>query len=111
MPIMACEHNMVTFVNNRIFKHKVMCINYTMYDLWCTQDSLNSDTYADFMTLPYNIHSESTNNNFPYRFGHIIGIFHAMVLYNGSGLQSGKLQHMAFLFVQWFTIDQSYCGG
>jgi hypothetical protein len=34
-----------------------------------------------------------------------------MVLYNGTGLQLSEPQHMAFLFVQWFTIDQSYHGG
>jgi hypothetical protein len=102
---------MVTFVNNRIFKHKVMRINYTTYDLRRAQDSLNSRTHADFMTLPCNIYSGSTNDDFPYQFGRIIGIFHAMVLYNGTGLQLSEPQHMEFLFVRWFTIDQRYRGG
>jgi hypothetical protein len=109
--ITAHKRNMVTFVNNRIFKHKVMRINYTTYDLRRAQDSLNSCTHADFMTLPCDIHSGSTNDDFPYQFGRIIGIFHAMVLYNGTGLQLSKLQHMEFLFVRWFTIDQRYRGG
>lgn len=61
---------------------------------------------------------------FPYRFGRIIGIFHAKVLYNVPGLGTGPTQsrlkepqHIEFLFVRWFTTaangakDQHYHGG
>jgi hypothetical protein len=45
------ERSTVTFVNNRIYKHKVMRVNYTTYDLRRAQDSLNSRTHADIMVL------------------------------------------------------------
>jgi hypothetical protein len=82
--ITARERNMIIFINNRIFKHKALRMNYTTYNLRHAQDSLSSRTHADFMTLPCesDIHPESTSSCFPYRFGRIIGIFHTMVLYN-----------------------------
>jgi hypothetical protein len=117
--ITANDRNRVNFVNNHIFKHKVMRVNYTTYDLRRAQDSLNSRTHADFMTLPStpcDAYPESiSNQSFPYRFGRIIGIFHAMVLYNvpGSRIQVFESQHMEFLYVRWFTLaaDQHYRGG
>lgn len=113
--VTARDRNRVHFVNNRIFKHKVLRINYTTYDLRRAQDSLNSRTHADFMTLPPNNsepQAESGDNQFPYHFGRIIGIFHAMVLCDtASGSQANEPQHMEFLFVRWFTPDQGHHGG
>ena len=104
--ITAHDRNMVSFVNNRIFKHKVICINYTTYDLRRAQDSLNSRTHADFMTLSYDDNScQLARGRLPYRFGRILGIFHAMVLYSGPGSQSLEPQLMEFLFVRWFGHD------
>jgi hypothetical protein len=69
---------------------------------------------------------QSESIPFPYRFGRIIGVFHAKVLYNipglgtASGLTQNQLrepQHIEFLFVRWFTTaaagttDQHYRGG
>ena len=107
------DRSKVQFINNRIFKHKVMRVNYTTYDLRRAQDSLNSRTHADFMTLqPPHLDSELAGDQFPYRFGRIIGIFHAMVLYNaGPGSRNNEPQHMEFLFVRWFTTDDGHRGG
>ena len=105
------DQSRVQFINNHIFKHKVLRVNYMTYDLHRAQDSLNSRTHADFMTL-WPPHPDIAGNQFPYRFGRIIGIFHAMVLFNaGPGSQVNEPQHMEFLFVRWFTADQGHCGG
>ncbi|TFK31268.1 hypothetical protein BDQ12DRAFT_619159 [Crucibulum laeve] len=36
------EQNSLHIIGNRIYKHKVMCVNYTTYDLQQAQDSLNA---------------------------------------------------------------------
>ncbi|KAJ3765312.1 hypothetical protein FB446DRAFT_655474 [Lentinula raphanica] len=41
----------ITFINNRIFCHKVVRLNYTTYDLRRSQDSCNPRTHADIMML------------------------------------------------------------
>lgn len=47
------EHNALTLVNNCIYKHNILHVNYTTYDLHRAQDSLNLRTHADFMTLSH----------------------------------------------------------
>ncbi|THU94749.1 hypothetical protein K435DRAFT_612598, partial [Dendrothele bispora CBS 962.96] len=63
----------LTFENNRIYRHKVVRINHTTYDLRRDQDSINPRTHADIMALapPGSIH--------PLIYGRVIGVFHANV--------------------------------
>ena len=108
----AEERSNLIFANNRIYKHKVLRVNYTTYDLRRAQDSLNSRTHADFMTLSHE-DDIPDHKRFPYWFGRIIGIFHAVVQYNGPGstTRSMEPQRLEFLFVRWFGRDMSYRGG
>ena len=66
---MAQEHNALIFMHNCIYKHHVLHMNYTTYDLWHAQDSLNPRMHADFMTL---LHEDQDNMDprkiFPYWF-------------------------------------------
>ena len=43
--------NTVTILNNLIYSHKVLWINYTTYDMRREQDFLNPRTHADIMVL------------------------------------------------------------
>lgn len=84
-------------VNDRIYRHKVLRVNYTTYNLRRDQDSLNPRTHSDIMVL-------SGDDTQPYWYARIIGIFHAMVLQTGQS-KSGDPKKMEFLFVRWFGID------
>lgn len=106
----AEERNNLVFANNRIYKHKVLRINYTTYDLRRAQDSLNSRTHADFMTLSHE-DDTSDHKSFPYWFGRIIGIFHTVVQYYGAGTYPTEPQRFEFLFVRWFGRDLTYRAG
>ena len=87
----AEERNNLIFANNRIYKHKVLRVNYTTYDLHRAQDSLNSHTHADFMTLSHE-DDLPDHKRFPYWFGRIIGLFHTVVQYHGPGSQTMEPQ-------------------
>ncbi|KJA12543.1 hypothetical protein HYPSUDRAFT_118832, partial [Hypholoma sublateritium FD-334 SS-4] len=39
------------FINERLYRHKVMRINYTTYDVRLGQDSVNARNHADIMVL------------------------------------------------------------
>ncbi|KAG5649352.1 hypothetical protein H0H81_004375 [Sphagnurus paluster] len=41
----------ILILNDRFYRHKVMRVNYTSYDVWRGQDSINSRNHADIMTL------------------------------------------------------------
>ena len=47
----AKEHGRICIVNNRLYIHKVMRINYTTYDVRLGQDAINPHNHADIMTL------------------------------------------------------------
>ena len=56
------QRNTLSFVKNRIYQHKVLCINYTTYDLQRAQDLLNPWMHADVMVLSH----EDIENPHPY---------------------------------------------
>lgn len=97
----------VSFVGNRLYRHKVVRINYTTYDGRRDQDSLNSRTHADFMVLAH----EDEDDPHPYWYGRIIGIYHAFVRHTGLESKTSDAQLVHFLFVRWFGRDLSFRSG
>ncbi len=45
------HRNSLFIVNNRIYRHKILRINYTTYDVRQDQDSINPHTRSDIMVL------------------------------------------------------------
>jgi hypothetical protein len=86
------------FINDRIYRHKVLRVNYTTYNIRRDQDSLNPRTHGDIMVL-------SGVDEHPYWYARIVGIFHAMVLKIGPKSMSREPKRMEFLFVRWFGLD------
>jgi len=78
------------------------------YDLRRGQDSLNSRTHANFMTLS---HEDDEGDGYPYWFGRIIGVFHAMVQHSGPDSSSLEPQRMEFLWVRWYGRALEHHGG
>jgi hypothetical protein len=93
----------ILITNNTIYRHKVLRINYTTYDLRRAQDSLNPRIlgHGDVMVL-----SSENEDPHPYWYARILGIYHANVRYIGSNhTVSREPQRMEFLFVRWFGRD------
>jgi hypothetical protein len=106
----SAQRNTITFINNRLYRHKVLRVNYTTYDMRREQDSLNPRTHADIMVLSH----ENDASAHPYWYARIIGIFHVMVHFSGlsshPGIEHGARQ-MNFLWVRWFGRDLTYKSG
>jgi len=96
------ERNTLVFVNNRIYRHKVIRVNYTTYDLRRAQDSLNPRTHADVMVLSQ---EDEDGNPHPYWYARIIGVFHTLVQHVGPLSHSDEPRRMEFLWVRWFGRD------
>ena len=87
----SAERNTVTFLNNCIYSHKVLQVNYTMYDMRCEQDSLNPRTHTDIMLLsPEPQTREDGTPEHPYWYTRIIGIFHTQVLHTGPNSHTSR---------------------
>ncbi|THU77291.1 hypothetical protein K435DRAFT_558564, partial [Dendrothele bispora CBS 962.96] len=78
-------------VNDRIYRHKVLRVNHTTYDMWRSQDSINPRTHPDIMV------PSRDEGNHPYSYARIIGIFHATVKFTGlHGQQNSTQTHEIF---------------
>ena len=98
------ERNTIIIEQDTIYRHKVLRVNYTTYDLRRSQDSLNPRSRnADFMIIAPN-NNEDTHS---YWYGRILGIFHANVHHIGPRSHSLQSQKMEFLFVRWFGRDMT----
>ena len=102
------ELDSLVIVGNRLYRHKVLRVNYTTYDGRRRQDSLNPRNHSDFMTLS---HETDTNNLHPFWYGRIVGIFHVNVRYFQHGRYAPETRHIPFLYVRWFGRDTSFCSG
>ncbi|KAG2336123.1 hypothetical protein BDR05DRAFT_897160, partial [Suillus weaverae] len=95
----AAERNSVVIINNRIYRHKVLRVNYTTYNLRRAQDSLNPCTHADIMVL-----ARDQEDSHPYWYARVIGIFHTNIRYMRQGA-CPAIKRVDFLWVQWFARD------
>jgi hypothetical protein len=98
----------VIIENDTIYRHKVLRVNYTTYDLRRAQDSLNPRVpgHADVIVLSPENETENDDPH-PYWYGRILGIYHANVRHFGPDSKNIEPQRMDFLFVRWFGRDPS----
>lgn len=108
MQFTAAQRNSIHIINNRIYRHKVLRVNYTTYDLRRAQDSLNPRTRADVMVLA---HEDENENPHPYWYARVIGIFHVLVRHNGPESRSSAPQRIDLLWVRWLGRDLTYPSG
>ncbi len=92
--------------NEAIYRHKILRVNYTTYDLRRDQDSVNPRTHADVMVAAHEDDEEA--NPHPYWYARVIGIFHTSVLRRGD---SSPPKRMEFLWVRWYGRDLDHGAG
>ena len=105
------ERNTLEIVDNRLYIHKTLQINYTSYDLQQQQDVINPVTHLNVMLL----FCEDREDIHPFWYAHIVKIFHVMVRHLWSTPQvehtPSEPQHMDILWVRWFGLDANVQGG
>ncbi|KAJ3554174.1 hypothetical protein NM688_g3242 [Phlebia brevispora] len=105
------QRSYVRIVANRIYRHQVMCVNYTTYNARRDQDSINPRTHADIMLLNPGEDDVPEDRRHPYWYARVYGIFHANVQYLGPEGRWLEPRRMEFLWVRWFGRDLSApCG-
>ncbi|KAF7967234.1 hypothetical protein HWV62_35081 [Athelia sp. TMB] len=111
------ELHSISFVGNKLYRHKVARVNFTTYDMRRDQDSFNPRAHADFMTLAHEEPAASGSGaSHPdkapaYWYGRIIGIFHADVVHKGPLSTNHEPQHIEFMWVRWFGDDRTHRSG
>ncbi|KAF9554492.1 hypothetical protein CPC08DRAFT_727124 [Agrocybe pediades] len=103
------DHSRVNILNNRLYRHKVLRVNYTTYDMRRCQDVINPRTHGDIMVLAKE--DESTELAHPYWYARVIGIFHAKVCFTQPNKSVYEVKKMDILFVRWFGFDTTQPSG
>jgi hypothetical protein len=98
------EHGKICIVNNRLYRHKVMRINYTTYDVRLGQDAINPRNHADIMTLSRH------DDDHTFEYARVIGIFHVDVIHGVEGATQHPVSKEV-LWVRRFRRDKSYRAG
>ena len=95
--------NHVIFKGERIYRHRLLHVNYTTYDLRREFDSINPRTdHRDIMLL------SSSDDGHPFCYAWVLGIFHANIIYTGPGSNDFQSQRIEFLWVRWFEVIQDH---
>ena len=96
--------NSVLFKGNKIYRHRLLHINYTTYDLQRDFDSINPRTdHRDIMVL-----SNANADAHPFSYARVLGIFHANIIYTGPGSRDFQSRRIEFLWVRWFEVLQDH---
>ena len=108
----------IYFHSDAMYRHNILQIPYVTYDGREEIDTINPNTSRrDFMCLSDNTSPDSDSESAPsdladppsrsqiasqYLYGRVIGIFHANVMYHGSGALDYRRRRFDFLWVRWF---------
>ncbi|XP_006456998.1 hypothetical protein AGABI2DRAFT_47183, partial [Agaricus bisporus var. bisporus H97] len=85
-------------LNETIYLHNSIRVNFTTYDNRREQDLINPRTHADIMVLNGN-----ANDDHPFSYARVIGVFHTM-----ARLRDQRQYTMVeFLWVRWFQLEKS----
>ncbi|PBK60412.1 hypothetical protein ARMSODRAFT_898121 [Armillaria solidipes] len=107
------ELNEVQFHRNCIYSHATATFNFTTYDVWRDQDTINVGKRGerrDVMVLSNeDTTDEDGNPVHPFWYARVLGIYHANVFYSAE--PTFKPRRMEFLWVRWFGLDPEWAGG
>ncbi len=81
------EREEIQFHTDRIFRHKVLRVNYTSYDIRRCQDSMNLRTQANIIVPAPDLDPNTGISplGHPFAYAHILGVYHANIIYNVVG--------------------------
>jgi hypothetical protein len=85
-----------------MFRHNIMRINYTTYDIRRSQDNINPNTDHHNIVL---LASDATSQH-QFLYARVLGIYHLNVMYTGPGMIDYSTRRMEVLWVRWYeTMD------
>lgn len=89
------------FHKELMYRHNILRINYTTYDIRRAQDTVNPGTeHRDIMLL-----SSKPGVSHEYRYARVLGIFHVNAIYSGPGRRGNLPPHrLEFIWVRWFEL-------
>ena len=92
--------NSLYFKSNHIYLHKLAWIQYMTYGVKRELDVINPTMpHQDIMLLATTLNNDVDH---PFLYSHVLGIYHANIVYTGDGVQSYQARRFEFLWVRWY---------
>ncbi|QRV96818.1 colossin-A [Ceratobasidium sp. AG-Ba] len=98
------ELGKLSFLNDRMYEHGTLRINYTSYDIRRQYDVVNTKSSCRFIILPNDTAHGSSAHLFLY--AKVLGIYHARVKFADR-----PPKRMDFLWVRWLDYDSTQPSG
>lgn len=96
--------NEVRLINpDTIVESKILCINYTTYDIWWNYNMICTSHSDIVMTY-------SVDDEHPFWYAQVLRAFHIKVQFCPEGVSQSK-QNMDVLWVRWLSIDRDHKWG
>jgi hypothetical protein len=106
------ERGTVNILNNTIFQHKQLRVNYTTYDLRRDEDTIKPRTKPFVMVLSHEDKPEEEGlSAHPYWYARVLGIYHTFVMHMGPKSKTQVPKRMDFLRVRWLGRNPQYDAG
>jgi hypothetical protein len=97
------DPNHILLQRNRIYRHNIMRINYTTYDIRRGQDTINPATsHNNVMVLANDLDDGDNISNHPFIYARVLGIFHANVVLASPVITDYCPRRVEFLWVRWY---------
>jgi hypothetical protein len=93
-----CSSHSLLFKYDRMYKHNIIRVNYTTYDVRRSQEVANASTsHCNIMVL-----NDTEDEAHPFRYARVLGIYHVNVVYVGPGMVDHRPRRLEFLWVRWY---------
>ena len=103
----------IYIVNDRIYDHKTIRLNYTTYDMRRDYDIVGVGRHSNVMAVSksFDTQSHSSEDGHPFAYARVLGIYHADIIHTHPGSAQSVAHTMEFLFVRWYQRDDRYKSG
>jgi hypothetical protein len=94
-----------------MYRHNLMRLNYTTYDVRRAQDVIHPSTsHCNIMLLGQasSMTDSDASEQHPYLYARVLGIYHVNATYIGPGMIDYRSHRIDFLWVRWYQcVDET----
>ncbi|KAJ3571968.1 hypothetical protein NP233_g3408 [Leucocoprinus birnbaumii] len=105
----SADRNTIRIRNNRIFRHRTFCVNYTSYNIRRDYNTVNPHHRPFCMIASPDTAADP--NAHPFWYAAVIGVFHTEVQHIGAESRDFSWKKLEFLWVRWLGIEPDYSSG
>lgn len=105
------DSNFILFKHDRIYRHNIMRVSYTTYDVRREEDVLHpSACQHNIVVLDDRVNDDAAPSGpfHPFTYGRVLGIYHVNAVYVGPGMTDYQPIRVEFIWVRWYRRVSTY---